>query len=74
MKLRAIHPIKKGKKWIEPEKGFDASKEEAEELISGGFAELFSPGDATAASGELKQGKPEEIDLDPDPFKKSEVE
>ena len=42
MKLRAIHPIKNGRKWAEPGKGFDCKKEDAEGLILAGYAELFN--------------------------------
>ena len=52
MKLRAIHPIKNGRKWTEPGKGFDCKKEDAEGLILEGYAELFNKegGDGTEAT------------------------
>ncbi len=42
MKLRAIHPIKNGRKWTQPGKGFDCNKEDAEGLILEGYAEPFN--------------------------------
>lgn len=59
MKLRAINPIKNGAKWVKPGKGFDCNKEDAEGLISAGYAELFTKEEKGEEAEALKGGEAE---------------